>query len=256
MSASPVVTESYSFESASTRSSYGVRSMDTLKEDPERRARTRMNACAALLHLSKECSISQTLCASSKLLFCLVACCKEIHNPIHTKCLEILANLTRFPHNNAILVCYPGLVDMLMINGSRDEDDADRLWAMRNFQNLSSDPSAKVKLAFPAVLELLSANMMRPIYAEQLASASAMLNIATEPGTVVSLTNTKNVVATLVHVAHSPTSLAEVRTIACDALATLGLWLQTLAGAGTVPHGVKSTPLPTYITSGWERWEK
>jgi hypothetical protein len=39
-------------------------------------------------------------------------------------------------------------------------------------------------------------------------------------------------------------------------LATLGLWLQTLAGAGTVPAGVDPVPLPTYITSGWKRWEK
>jgi len=247
---------SESFSEASSASSHSSCTQDTNKGDPEMRTRTRMNACAALLHLSKECTISQALCASNTLLYCLVACCGEVHNPIHTKCLEILANLTRFPQNNRILVDYPGVIDTLLLNGSSDVNDTDRLWATRNFQNLASDPSAKSKLATPAVLELLGISMMRSIYGEQLAAASAVLNIATEPGTVVPLTNTKNVVATLVHVAHSPTSIAEVRTIACDTLATLGLWLQTLAGAGTVPQGVKYTPLPTYITSGWERWEK
>lgn len=216
--------------------------------------RTRMNACAALLHLSKECSVSQELCASDTLLVSLVSCCKEVQNPIHTKCLEIFANLTRFPQNNARLVEYPGVVDSLIVNGSQ-ESDSDRLWSMRIFQNLSSEPSAKASLATGYILELLSTNMMRKQYEEQLAATSTIYNISTEPGAVVPLTNTKNVVATLVHVAHNPTSAMEMRTIACDTLATLGLWLQTLACSGTVPEGVKSVPLPTYITSGWQRWQ-
>lgn len=127
---------------------------------------------------------------------------------------------------------------------------------MRILQNLSSEQSSKSLLASSSVLELLSTNMMRQHYEEQLAATAAIYNISTEPGAVVPLTNTKNVVATLVHVAHSPTSALKVRLIACDALATLGLWLQTLAGAGTVPDSVKAAPLPTYITSGWQRWDK
>ena len=239
--------------SSSTRSSFGEDSMGTQQEDPEMIRRTRMNACAALLHLSKECAVSQELCASDMLLFSLVSCCKEIQHPIHTKCLEILANLTRFPQNNAHLFQFPDLVDALIVNGYQ-ADDSDRLWSMRIFQNLSSEPSAKTRLASPPVLELLSTSMMRKQYGEQLAATSTMYNISTEPGAVVPLTNMKNVVATLVHVAHNPTSLMEVRTIACDALGTLGLWLQTLASSGTIPEDVKSVPLPTYITSGWQRW--
>lgn len=253
---SRVISESYSSaSSASTNSSYGDHSMESQKDDPEVVRRTRMNACAALLHLSKECSISQYLCASDTLLFCLIAGCKEVDNPIHTKCLEIFANMTRFPHNNAHLIEYPGLIDTLIMTGSHN-DESDRLWSMRILQNLSSEQSAKSILASVPVLELLNASMMREQVFEQLAATSTIYNISTEPGAVVPLTNTKNVVATLVHVAHSPMTNWEVRSIACDALATLGLWLQTLAGAGTVPEGVKSIPLPTYITSGWERWEK
>mmetsp|Transcript_32600 Transcript_32600/g.54608 ORF Transcript_32600/g.54608 Transcript_32600/m.54608 type:complete len:196 (+) Transcript_32600:275-862(+) len=195
------------------------------------------------------------MCSSNTVLFNLVATSKEFDSPLHTKCLEILANLTRFPQNNVILAEYPGLIDSLLINGNQ-EDDVDRLWSMRALQNLSSEPSAKTILATNSLLELLSVNIMRQKYEEQFAATAALYNISTEPGAVVPLTNTKNVVATLVHVAHNPTTESSVRLMACDTLATLGLWLQTLSGAGTVPADVKPVPLPTYVTSGWKRWEK
>jgi len=251
---------SYSHSSASsslTRETFETdsRSVESQKEDPETRRRTRMNACAVLMHLSKECSVSQELCANNALLTSLVSCCREVHNPIHTKCLEILANLTRFPHNNERLVQFPDLVDAMLYIGNQ-EDDTDRLWSMRILQNLSADPTAKPILATANVLELLSTNMMGRQYGEILAATSAMYNISTEPGAVVPLTNTKNVVATLVHVAHSPASMMEVRTIACDALSTLGLWLQTLSSSGVVPEGVRPVSLPSYITSGWQRWDE
>lgn len=246
-----------STSSSSTNSSFGDvdETIGTLKDYPEMRKRTRMNACAALMHLSKECSISRVLCGSSTLLFCLIACCKEIEHPLHTKCLEIVANLTRFPHNNARLVDYPGLLEALILNGSNDESDIDRLWSVRILQNISSESTARSKLAGIVILELLCARMMGSEYEEQLAATCTIYNISTEPGAVVPLTNTKNVVATLVHVAHSPKSIAEVRTIACDALATLGLWLQTLASAGTVPEDTSFVPLPSYVSSGWQRWD-
>ncbi len=251
---------SYSRSSASsslTRETFETdsHSVESQKEDPETRKRTRMNACAVLMHLSKECSVSQKLCANNLLLTSLVSCCREVHNPIHTKCLEILANLTRFPHNNECLVQFPDLVDAILYTGNQ-EDDTDRLWSMRIFQNLSSDPTAKSILATADVLELLSTNMMGRQYGEVLAATSTIYNISTEPGAVVPLTNTKNVVATLVHVAHCPASMMEVRTIACDALSTLGLWLQTLSSSGVVPEGVRPVSLPSYITSGWQRWDE
>jgi len=251
---SRVISESYSSSSSSTSSFSRQNSVDS-QEEQQTIMRTRMNACAALSHLSKECSVSRKLCASDTLLFCLVSVTKEVTNPIHTKCLEILANLTRHVYNNTTLVGYPGLIDTLISNGST-KCDTDRLWCMRILQNLSSEPCAKSMLASTSVLELLSANMMRQQYDEQIAATATIYNISTEPGAVVPLTNTRNVVATLVHVAHSPSSDWQVRLIACDALATLGLWLQTLAGAGTVPVGVKAAPLPTYNTSGWQRWDK
>jgi hypothetical protein len=43
--------------------------------------------------------------------------------------------------------------------------------------------------------------------------------------------------------------------MACDALATISLWLQTLAGTGRVPPEVENVPLPSQKTTGWDRWD-
>jgi hypothetical protein len=247
-------TRTNSFDSSSSSDNTSVGRESPSSQVVEARKRARLNACAALLHLSKECSVSPRLCASGTLLSCLVATSTEFDNAMHTKVLEIFCNLTRFLHNNVTLVKYPGLVDSLIANGKLKNDD-DRMWSMRSLQNLSTEPTAKSILANRTVLELLSVNMMRHQEEEQRAATAAIYNLSTEPGAVVPLTNTRNVVATLVHVAHSPTSSSDVRLMACDTLATLGLWLQTLAGAGTVPDGVNPVPLPTYVTSGWNRWE-
>jgi hypothetical protein len=247
-----ILSDSYSSNSSEGHSSGSQGSMTSHEKEVHDRAR--MNACAALMHLSKECSVSQKMCANPTILHCLVATSNEFDSPLHTKSLEILANLTRFPHNNAIMATHAGLVQTLLANGNR-ADDTDRLWSMRTLQNLSSDSSAKTILATNDLLELLSVNIMRQKYEEQYAATAALYNISTEPGAVVPLTNTKNVVATLVHVAHNPISPGDIRLMACDTLATLGLWLQTLAGAGTVPQGYEPSPLPTYVTAGWKRWD-
>lgn len=75
-------------------------------------------------------------------------------------------------------------------------------------------------------------------------------------GAVVPITNTRNVIATLVHLAHNPKASPQVQRMSCEALVTVGLWLQTLAGTGTVPAEVsQSSLLPTHKTIGWERWD-
>jgi Ni,Fe-hydrogenase I cytochrome b subunit len=44
---------------------------------------------------------------------------------------------------------------------------------------------------------------MRKDYNEQYAAVGALMNLSTEPGSIVPLTNTKTFVATLVHLAHN-----------------------------------------------------
>jgi len=214
----------------------------------------RLNACAALSHLSKYCPVSAELCQNGVVLDNILAVCIEFESPIHTRCIEILCNFTRFQANNSGLSHNNKVVDTLLQAG-KSKLSEDRKWAIRAMQNLTSEPSSKVILATSNLLTVLSISAMRKEYDEQHAAVAALMNLATEPGAIVPLTNTKNVVATLVHTAHSPDSSSEVRKMACDALATIGLWLQTLAGAGTVPDDVPDAVLPTHKATGWLRWE-
>jgi len=216
--------------------------------------KSRVNSCAVLSHLSKHCAISDKLADNEVLIDGIVDVCREFDNPIHTKCIEIICNLSRFPSNNASMARNETLVDTLVKCG-KSKTLEDRIWAIRTFQNMASDSTSKVLLATGRILTLLSICSMRKDYDEQLAAVAALYNLSTEPGAVVPLTNTKNVVATLVHLAHNAISTPEIRQMACDALATIGLWLQTLAGSGTVPVGVPKVLLPSHQTTGWQRWD-
>jgi len=216
--------------------------------------RSQLSACATLSHLTKHCANAPVLCNNENVLDNILFLAGIFENPLHTRCLEMLCNFTRFPSNNARLASMPKVIEILTAGG-KSKLAEDRLWSIRTIQNLCSDASSKVGLATGSLLSLLSACAMRKEYEEQLAAVGALMNLATEPGSIVPLTNTKTVVATLVHLAHSPNTQASVRKIACDSLATIGLWLQTLASAGTVPEDIPFSPLPTHTATGWLRWD-
>lgn len=216
--------------------------------------RSQLSACATLSHLTKHCANAPVLCNNEKVLDNILFLAGIFENPLHTRCLEMLCNFTRFPSNNARLASMPKVIEILTAGG-KSKLAEDRLWSIRTIQNLCSDASSKVGLATGSLLSLLSACAMRKEYEEQLAAVGALMNLATEPGSIVPLTNTKTVVATLVHLAHSPNTQASVRKIACDSLATIGLWLQTLASAGAVPEDIPFSPLPTHTATGWLRWD-
>jgi hypothetical protein len=179
---------------------------------------------------------------------------REVSHPIHSKCLEILCNLTRLPANNNILTRYDGVVETL-VAASNSALAENRMSALRSLQNMSADPASKALLATGPVLNLMTSCAMRKDLGEKEIAVATIYNITTEPSAVTAITNTKNVVATLVHLAHSPDSSSEVRLLACESLATISLWLQTLAGTGKVPEDVSNVPLPSQKTTGWERWD-
>jgi len=217
-------------------------------------AKSQLSACATLTHLSKHCANSPLLAQNDTLLQNIIFLAGIFDSPLHTRCIEMLCNFTRFPSNNARLASKPKAIETLLICG-KSKIGEDRMWSIRTIQNLCSDASSKVGLATGAMLSLLSTAAMRKDYEEQFAAVGALMNLSTEPGSIVPLTNTKTVVATLVHLAHSPNTPSAVRKIACDSLATIGLWLQTLASAGTVPEEIPFSPLPTHSATGWLRWD-
>jgi hypothetical protein len=193
------------------------------------------------------------LCSDSNLVEALVAVASEAENPLHSKCLEIICNFSRFPSNTSFMTRYLGLVEVL-VAATDSIIDEDRILALRSLQNMSADSSSKAMLATESVLSKITVCALRNNPEEKEASVAFLYNVSTEPGAVVAITNTKNVVATLVHLAHHPDSTADIRLMACDALATISLWLQTLAGTGRVPKDMPNVPLPSHKTTGWERW--
>ncbi|KAL7445069.1 hypothetical protein ACHAXH_007560, partial [Discostella pseudostelligera] len=225
-----------------------------IENSSEYLAKSQLSACATLSHLAKHCANAPILCKNDQLLNSIITVAGAIDSPIHTRCLEILCNFTRFPSNNARLAAIPKCINALLLC-CKSKIAEDRMWSVRTLQNLCSDASSKVGLATSAVLTALSTAAMRKDHDEQYAAVGALMNLSTEPGSIVPLTNTKTVVATLVHLAHSPNTSSAVRKLACDSLATIGLWLQTLASAGTVPPEIPFSPLPTHSATGWLRWE-
>lgn len=194
------------------------------------------------------------LCTSSVLLDGLVFVANEIATPLSSKCLEIICWLTRFPPNNGILSRRSDVIETLLSACSSPEQDH-RISALRSLQNMSSDRGSKSVLATSQVLTRMISCAMRKDLKEKEAAVAIVYNISTEPSAVAAITNTKNVVATLVHLAHSADSSSEVRLLACEALSTISLWLQTLAGTGKVPKGLPNVPLPSQKSSGWLRWD-
>jgi len=217
-------------------------------------AKSQLSACATLTHLTKHCANAMALCHNDELLGNVIFLSCVFDSPLHARCIEMMCNFSRFPSNNARLAGMPLVVETLLLCG-KSKINEDRMWAIRTIQNLCSDASSKVGLATHEVLTLLTSAAMRNEYEEQHAAVGALMNVATEPGSLVHIMNTKTVVATLVHLAHSPNTPGAVRMIACDALATIGLWLQTLASTGTMPEEMRFSPLPTHEATGWLRWE-
>jgi hypothetical protein len=109
-------------------------------------------------------------------------------------------------------------------------------------------------LANGIALNCLSSSAMLSQAGEKGASVATIYNLSTDPSCVVALTKTRNVVASLTHVAYDPNAPSDIRLAASDALANLGFCGQALAGAGTVSSDAEDIFLPTFDTSGWKRW--
>jgi len=218
-------------------------------------AKGRMSACAALLHLSKHCPVSPILCEHGIFVENTLVVGEKFNDPIHTRCLELICMITRFPGNNATLARRDGVIETLL-RCAKSKSDEDRNWSMLSLQNLTSEASNKIPMAETSVLKQLRISALRcDNTSEQIAALSALVNISTEPGTIVPLSSTPNVVATLITIAHSSESSKEVCDLACGCLTNMGLWIQNLASTGTVPDGMPNVPLPTHTSSGWRRWE-
>lgn len=193
-------------------------------------------------------------CENQYLLESIVEVSQDCESNLHSKCLEILCNVSRLPANDGAMTIFSGLVDALLL-ACKSNDTLDRVWALRTIQNMASDADSKAILATADLLSVLITCVTSKVPEEQHAAMAALLNLSTDPSAVVPITSTKNVVATLVYLAHNSETTSEIRLMACNALATVGLWLQTVSSFGTIPEDIQNVLLPSHKTSGWEPWD-
>mmetsp|Transcript_45042 Transcript_45042/g.108979 ORF Transcript_45042/g.108979 Transcript_45042/m.108979 type:complete len:1551 (+) Transcript_45042:64-4716(+) len=244
-----------SYESSSDRNQSAKSKKQEMQEKKkETTKQVTTNACAALLHLSKQCAAGHFMCHNTSLLNALLILSQQYEHAMHTRCLEILCNLTRLPANDEILAEHPSVVPV-MLRHSTSESEEDRVWALRMLQNISASKAGKHVLVSTFALELLSMSVLRTQAEEQKAAMAALFNLSTDPGCLMAITNTRDVLSSLVLVAQDMNTISDVRMMACDMLATVGLWFQKLAGASTVPTGVKESAIPSNVTTGWNRWD-
>lgn len=193
------------------------------------------------------------MCHNLSLLEALLILSQKFEHAMHSRSLEILCNLTRLPSNNEILAEHPSVVPvMLRLSTSGNEED--RVWALRMLQNISASKAGKQVLVSTFALELLSLSILRAQAEEQKAAMATLFNLSTDPGCLMAITNTRDVLSSLVLVAQDMNIMSDVRMMACDTLATIGLWFQRLASTSTVPDGVKEKSIPSHATFGWNRW--
>jgi hypothetical protein len=174
------------------------------------------------------------MCNNEKILKNLALNCQDIDDPVHSRCMEALCHLTRFPENNDILADCEEVKEALCKCGT-SVSSTDRLWALRAMQNITAHSSKRGFFANNEVLQLLCLSAEQLDLVDEHETAISVLgNLCTDPIAVVQITNTENVMKVLVRVANDNDYHTEIQFVACDALSTIAMWIQRVARAGTV----------------------
>ncbi len=163
--------------------------------------------------------------------------------------------MTRFPGNIEALSRSSQVFEALCACGTSSIDE-DRLWTMRSLQNMTADASCKSRFTTATVIDLLRVSALNfELKDEHEAAISALANLCTDASAIVKLSNSKNVIPTLIHVAHTADYSPEAQYLACNAVSRIAVWFQTLAGMTTVQDSSQCNPLPTMETKGSRRWD-
>ena len=192
-----------------------------------------VNCCAAFSHLAKDCASSAILCKDEAFISALLSLCSNTRTPMFKRCLELLAHLTRFSGNCEVLASNGAIVQVLVTSG-KAKCLEERLCALRSFQNISAVcAESRMILAADSVLGPLVSAAFEGTKDEQEASLGTILNLALETGTLVSLTNTKNFTAVLIHIINSADASSTSCERARQILRLIANWMNTLADTGT-----------------------
>lgn len=180
--------------------------------------------------------------------------CQDINDPVHSRCMEALCHLTRFPDNNDLLAEY-NEVKVALHKCGTSMSSTDRLWALRTIQNITAHSSKRGYFMNTELLLLVSISAEQLDLIDEHETAMTILgNLCTDPIAVIQITNTENVMKVLVRIANDNEYDPEVQFIACDALATIAMWMQRIAKAASVPEGFSFEKLPTLRNMGYMRY--
>ena len=194
------------------------------------------------------------MCNNELLLNTLANCSQDLEDPVHSRCMETLSHLTRFPGNNDIMAQSQETLGALYKCGMSANDN-DRIWALRAMQNITAYSSKRGFFANDDLLSVLCRSAERLAFVDEHEAAISVIgNLCTDPSSVVQVVNTENVVRALVNVANNIEYSQEIQFVACDALATIAMWMQRVARAASVPEGFTYEPLPTLKTTGYLRY--
>jgi hypothetical protein len=177
----------------------------------------------------------------------------DLDDPVHSRCLETICYLSRFPANNVILAENVVLEALFKCGTSSIQND--RLWTLRAMQNITAHAMNHGLIVSEKFLEVLCTSAQNVENLEESEAAISVIgNLCTDPSFMVQVTNTENLMRALVTAAHSTKYSQESQFISCDALATVAMWLKKVAEGGTVPKGFTFDSLPTFQIAGYMRY--
>lgn len=194
------------------------------------------------------------ICQDPLTLKTLATCSMDLEDPVHSRCLETICYLTRFPANNTILAASFDTLDALCKCGASSNQD-DRIWTLRAMQNITAHAMNRGLVISENMLQVLCSSAQNVHNIEESEAAISVIgNLCTDPSFMVQVTNTENLMKVLVTGAHSIKYSQTCQFIACDALATIAMWLKKVAQEGSVPKGFNNDSLPTFQISGYMRY--
>eukprot|EP00586_Coscinodiscus_wailesii_P016009 CAMPEP_0172509958 /NCGR_PEP_ID=MMETSP1066-20121228/224983_1 /TAXON_ID=671091 /ORGANISM="Coscinodiscus wailesii, Strain CCMP2513" /LENGTH=614 /DNA_ID=CAMNT_0013288721 /DNA_START=285 /DNA_END=2129 /DNA_ORIENTATION=- len=233
----------------------------------------RVNTFATLLHLAKNKENAYYLGRDVALVSTLVEVSNKFNSPSHSRCVTILAHLTRLPENTQRMVFRVKNLVPTLVRACVSRDDECRKYACFSLQNLSYDKTCRSELALiPNLLKALCTCCMRSGKPdEQLAAVATLRNLSDEPANLIQMSNTPDCFATLMLMAHrNDDSFDEMmQYIACDTLTHLSHWLMKISTSGimiadsaevmTENNQQQQKNLkfltPSHQICDWEKWQ-
>lgn len=195
------------------------------------------------------------MCKDCSIIENISVVCHDTTRVVHTKCIEILCNLTRFQGNIGALFSSVQVSDALFICGSSPVGE-DRLWTMRSLQNMTADSSCKSRLATSSIIKMLCVSATKLEDADEHEAAVASLaNLSTDASAVVQMANSKICVSTLISIANDDKYSSKVQFHACNSIARIAVWFQKFAGLAEVTNAFNLPAIPTFEPKGHMRWD-